>query len=109
MVVFFAYENYCFWNENEYSVSVHYNDESRKIDSNSFSNECVGSNEKLTNINHGDDIFRVVSFLGVPISCGTSGVESLIFDMQDADGCRVYFYNENSYLKVSHLEILSKP
>ena len=105
---FFAYEKYCFWNENEYSVSVHYNDESREIDSNSFSNECVGNNEKLTNINHGDDIFRVVSFLGVPISCGTSGVQSLIFDMQDADGCRVYFYNENSFLKVSHLEILSK-
>lgn len=102
---FFEYENYCFWNEKNYDIGIHYNSEDSKVDKNLIKNKSIGSKEDLTNISRDDDIFCVVSYIGIPISCGTSGVESLIFNLEDANGCVVYLYNDNSFLKVDHIEV----
>ena len=75
------------------------------IDDNQFTIKKIGSSNDLKDIKKGDDIFKAVYTIGIPISFGTSGVESLLFNLNDTKGCRVYLYNDNSFLKVYSIEL----
>ena len=102
---FIKFENYCFWNEGKYDVSIHCDKKFKYIDDKQFTIKKIGSFNDLKDIKKGDDIFKAVYTIGIPISFGTSGVESLLFNLNDTKGCRVYLYNDNSFLKVYSIEL----
>lgn len=104
---FIKFENYCFWNEGKYDVSIHCDKTFKYIDDNQFTIKKIGNSNDLNVIKKGDDIFKVVYTIGIPISYGTSGVESLLFNLNNTKGCRVYLYNDNSFLKVNSIEIFN--
>jgi hypothetical protein len=105
---FFQYINYCFWTESGYDICAHFDSISRGIDRIGITNSAVADVIVFESVSKNDDVFHVISLVGIPFSTATSGVCSLSFKLEDAKMGDVYLYEVDSFLYVNEIRIVER-
>lgn len=104
---YFEYSNYSFFTYENKDVVLKYDDLDNVCQYESFNKTNLDSNN-IVQINKGDNIFDVVSKIGLPSYEGVQSSTSLDFAKSESIICRITFDVNNSEMIVNNYEVLDK-
>ena len=104
---YFEYSNYSFFTYENKDVVLKYDTSDNVCQYESFNQTNLDSNN-IVQINKGDNIFDVVSKIGLPSYEGVQTSTSLDFAKSESIICRITFDVNNSEMIVNNYEVLDK-
>lgn len=104
---YFEYSNYSFFTYENKDVVLKYDTSDNVCQYESFNKTNLDSNN-IVQINKGDNIFDVVSKIGLPSYEGVQSSTSLDFAKSESIICRITFDVNNSEMIVNNYEVLDK-